>query len=217
MTVVLVHGAFHGPWCWDLVVDELRREGIDVAVVDLPFTGFDDDVVTTRTAIESAGSGTVVCCHSYGGVVTDRALVGLTGVSRIVYVAALINTGTDLFADGPPPIVQAIVPHGDMVRFEGARAGEIFYADSDKDTVDRIVPLLRPMVLDITSFLGEPPPRPSARSAYLVCTGDAAVPVTVQRRLAMLCDEQVEWPTDHSPFLTRPAELARFTGAGSSN
>ncbi len=26
--VVLVHGAWHGPWCWDGVVAELRRLGV---------------------------------------------------------------------------------------------------------------------------------------------------------------------------------------------
>ncbi len=217
MTVVLVHGAFHGPWCWERVADELRIRSIDVECADLPFTGFGDDVAVARGLIAAAGPGTVVCCHSYGGVVTDRAAAGLSNVSHIVYLAALINAGTDLFAEGPPPIVQAIIPEGSMVRFEGSRAREIFYADSDEATVAGVVPLLRPMVLDADSFLGDPPPRPSAHSTYVVCTHDRAVPVAVQQRLAALCDQQVEWPTDHSPFLTRPADLTLLlAGRGSS-
>ncbi len=215
--VVLVHGAFHGPWCWEDVAAELRRRKLDVDIVDLPFTGFDDDVAAARTAIAGAGPGAVVCCHSYGGVVVDQAVTGLPGVSRIVYLAALINAGIDMFAGDPPAIMQAIVADGPTVRFEASRAGEIFYADSDQATVARIGPLLRPMVLDPMAFLADPPPRPSSHSTYIVCTGDGAIPVNAQRRLAALCDECLEWPTDHSPFLTRPVELARLVaGTGPS-
>ena len=61
-----------------------------------------------------------------------------------------------------------------------------------------------------SAFVSEPPPRPLARSLYIICTRDGAIPATGQRRLAGLCDERLEWPTDHSPFLTRPADLARL-------
>ena len=53
--VVLVHGSWHGAWCWDQVVDELTREGVSSVAVELPFTSYDDDVAAARTAIESAG------------------------------------------------------------------------------------------------------------------------------------------------------------------
>jgi Alpha/beta hydrolase family len=206
--IVLVHGAFHGSWCWDGVVSELRRRDIDVDAVELPFTGFDNDVEAARSAISAAGPGAVVCCHSYGGVVTDHAVIGLPNVRSVVYVAALINNGTDLFAADPPAIVSAIVADGDLFGFAPSRAHEIFYADSDASTVAALVPLLRPMVFDVGSFLGDPPPRPVAHTTYVVCTNDGAVPVAAQRQMATACDTQVEWPTDHSPFLTRPDVLA---------
>ncbi len=206
--IVLVHGAFHGSWCWDGVVTELRRRGIDVVAVELPFTGFADDVETARSAIKAAGPDAVVCCHSYGGVVTDHAVIGLSNVASVVYLAALINNGTDLFSADPPAIVSAIVADGDRFGFDPSRAHEIFYADSDASTVAAIIPQLRSMVFDIGSFLGDPPPRPQAQTTYLVCANDGAVPVSAQRQMATVCDTLVEWPTDHSPFLTRPDALA---------
>ena len=214
--VVMIHGAFHGPWCWDLVAQELRSRVVDVEIVDLPFTGFDADVSAARAAIVGAGPDATVCCHSYGGVVTDAAMVGIVGVSRIVYVAAIINAGIDAFGGETPAIVDAIVPDGTRVRFDGSRARDIFYGDSDDHAVAQIVPQLRPMMLDLTAFVSEPPPRPLAHTVYVICTKDGAIPAAGQRRLAALCDEQVEWPTDHSPFLTRPGELARLlAGEGS--
>ena len=41
-TVLLVHGAFHGAWCWKLVVEELEGMGIPVRTVDLPGHGESD-------------------------------------------------------------------------------------------------------------------------------------------------------------------------------
>ena len=36
--VVLVHGAWHGAWCWEGVVDALEAKGVDVDAVELPLT-----------------------------------------------------------------------------------------------------------------------------------------------------------------------------------
>ena len=35
-TVVLVHGAWHGAWCWDEVVSRLSGDGLSVVAIDLP-------------------------------------------------------------------------------------------------------------------------------------------------------------------------------------
>ncbi len=40
-TIVLVHGAWHGAWCWDPVVERLRAEGISAVAIDLPGHGKD--------------------------------------------------------------------------------------------------------------------------------------------------------------------------------
>jgi hypothetical protein len=45
-------------------------------------------------------------------------------------------------------------------------------------------------------------------STYVVLTDDHAWPEAAQRRLAAQATEQCEMPTSHSPFLSRPAELA---------
>ncbi len=38
-TFVLVHGAWHGGWCWEKVVPLLEKAGHEVVVVDLPGPG----------------------------------------------------------------------------------------------------------------------------------------------------------------------------------
>src|SRR5437660_1682118 len=94
--VVLVHGAWHGAWCWDGVVAELERAGISAATIDLPFTGLDDDIAAARQLIESSGEPTVVLGHSYGGEVIGRAAVDLPNVKRLVFLAAFqVDRGDD--------------------------------------------------------------------------------------------------------------------------
>jgi hypothetical protein len=45
-------------------------------------------------------------------------------------------------------------------------------------------------------------------STYAVCTDDLTVHPSLQRILARRCTATVEWPTDHSPFLSRPDLVA---------
>ena len=47
-------------------------------------------------------------------------------------------------------------------------------------------------------------------STYVVCTDDRAIPVALQRSCAARIGDVVELPTSHSPFLSRPDELARL-------
>ena len=49
-TVVLVHGAFHGAWCWDRVVPRLEAAGVPAIAV-----GQHDDAAT-RHAARTAGA-----------------------------------------------------------------------------------------------------------------------------------------------------------------
>ena len=45
-------------------------------------------------------------------------------------------------------------------------------------------------------------------STYAVCTDDMTIHADLQRRLAQRCTASVEWPTGHSPFISRPDLVA---------
>ncbi len=82
---VLVHGAWHGGWCWDDVADGLRARGHDVVAIDLP--EHDRPGTTTRIwatlghyveavagAVAAAPEPPVLVGHSMGGHVVQRFL-----------------------------------------------------------------------------------------------------------------------------------------------
>ncbi len=212
--VVLVHGAWHGAWCWAQVVDELDALGVSNDAVELPLTGLVDDAATVRDAIQSAieraGPGVVVVGHSYGGIVISQAAAAIDGVHHLVYLAAFMTEeGEDelsIMTAHDSPVLDAVVTVDGGAGIDPAQAHALFYGDSDAATVAEVVPLLRPMRGG--GRLDGAPVWKSIPSTYVVCTEDRALPPAAQLEMATRADAVVEWPTDHSPFLTRPGELA---------
>jgi pimeloyl-ACP methyl ester carboxylesterase len=207
--IVLVHGAWHGAWCWDRVLDELHDRAIDAVALELPFTGFADDVDVVRCAVGSAGQGVVVCAHSYGGAVVSQAVTRLTNVGHLVYLAAFVNTGdAAALTDRPISLLDAIVSTGEQCSFDPRFAQSIFYGDSEPETIAAIADHLRPMILEAAAIVATPPAPRTVPSTYVVCSRDGALPPEAQYQMAKGLDRVVVWPTDHSPFLTRPGAVA---------
>src|SRR5260370_42618963 len=71
-TFGLVHGAFHGSWCWERLTPELERLGHRVLTVDLPgeepLAGAAEYAAVAGTALADAGEGLVPVGPSLGGL-----------------------------------------------------------------------------------------------------------------------------------------------------
>ena len=150
--VVLVHGAWHGAWCWAPVVEELRQRGVTVDAVDLPLTGFSHDVRAAREATEAMGPDTVLVGHSYGGMVISEAAATVPTVCRVVYVAALMcdagEDATAILTGHGSPLTESLVFTETGVTVEPGAARELFYGDSDTTSAADLVAHLRPMPLE---------------------------------------------------------------------
>ena len=77
-TVVLVHGAWHGSWCWAPVVSRLDAAGRRSVTVDLPSVSstaatLPDDVACVRAVLDALDGDALLVGHSYGGVVVTDA------------------------------------------------------------------------------------------------------------------------------------------------
>ena len=194
---MLVHGAWHGAWCWDGVVDELTAADVPVTAVELPLSSLDDDVAAARHAISHQGGDVIV--------------LGMWEVSRLVYLAALmINTGEDmleLMTEHESEMLGASVPEGNGFVVDRARAAQLLYGDSDEAVVGSLLPRLRPMHVQSLRAQRLPAWR-NTPTTYVICSNDRAIPPSLQRQMATRADVVEEWPTDHSPFLTRPAAIA---------
>src|SRR5439155_25237054 len=92
-SIVLVHGAWHGPWAWSKVAGPLRERGFDVHTVNLPSSGPDTgalgdmygDAAAVRAALDEIDGEALVVAHSYGGAATSEGAAGAGNLAHIVY------------------------------------------------------------------------------------------------------------------------------------
>lgn len=97
-TMLLVHGGWHGPWCWEPILPGLRQAGVSPRTVELPMESLSGDVDTVRKAIgQIARTGPlVVVGHSYAGQVVSAAG---HAADRLVYVAAIAAEANESILD----------------------------------------------------------------------------------------------------------------------
>jgi pimeloyl-ACP methyl ester carboxylesterase len=217
--LVLVHGAWHGPWCWDQLVTELA--GIDVHTVGLPSAGPDpaalgdlyDDAAAVRATVSAIDGPVVVCAHSYGGLPVTEGTADLPQVVGLIYLCAFqLDVGEALSTGRPQPPAWWDV--NEAAGYVDARSPrEIFYADVDEATTLATLPRLGHQSL---RALNQPLTRAAWRtvpSTYVVCEDDQAIPAVAQEAMAQRSQRVLRMPTSHSPFLSRPAELAALLRA----
>jgi pimeloyl-ACP methyl ester carboxylesterase len=216
-TIVLVHGAWHGSWCWERVVPLLEWRGFKVRTVDLPSVGaqpgsttdLSADAASVERVIAGISGPVVLCGHSYGGMVISR--VEAKSVARLVYVCAFMPAeGQSLVAIGggkPAPWIQVL--DGGLMQPDPAKADTVFYTDCNEETRRWAKGKLRPQT--VTTMM-EPVQHPAWRNApstYVVCANDQALFANIQRTVFVpRATEAVELQADHSPFLSQPAALA---------
>jgi hypothetical protein len=120
------------------------------------------------------------------------------------------DQGSILASHGSPLLGSVEVTDGGVV-VRADKAQALFFGDSDAETVRDAIDRLRPMGLDPEGMapVAEPAWK-STPTTYVVCTHDGALPPDAQREMATRATTVIEWASDHSPFLTRPAELAEL-------
>ena len=119
--ILLVHGAFHGAWCWDKLLPELEARHLDAEAVELPFTSPADDVAEVAGTIDRlAGThhrrGPLLRRHDNHSRCRRRR--GGQAVSHLVYLMAVMqNPGEPLdLGETPTPGMRAIRFTGEEIR-----------------------------------------------------------------------------------------------------
>jgi pimeloyl-ACP methyl ester carboxylesterase len=231
-SVLLIHGAWHGAWCWEPVLQRLEDSGIDIAAIDLPGHGEDahavgdlaSDAARVCKELDKFEDGVILVGHSYGGAVITQAGAHPVVVHLVFLAAFPLEEGETCASaaanepdairishKGRPNLGSGFIegPVG-MISLDPPVAAQCLYNDCDEDTTAWALARLGPQAL-VT--LQQSPTEISWRdkaSTYAVCTNDMAVHPDLQRVLARRCRSVVEWPSDHSPFLCRPDLVARL-------
>ncbi|MGH3319152.1 MAG: alpha/beta fold hydrolase [Streptosporangiaceae bacterium] len=119
LTFVLVHGGFHGGWCWRRVADRMRAAGHRVFTPTLTGLGERAHLLDERVGVETFVADVVgvleaeeltdvvLVGHSHGGMsITGAADRVPDRIRRLVYLDALIvEDGHTGFDEIPPGVV----------------------------------------------------------------------------------------------------------------
>lgn len=217
-TFVLIHGAWHGAWCWDRLRPELERGGHGTVAVDLPAddpgagAGSYVDAVLEAIADEPRP---VLVAHSMGGLTAAR-VAALRPVLHVVYLSALVPRPGMSWLDQKEAWAAPHFPAGAQLdsdrchrwRWEAATRAAL-HPDCDSQTAHWAWGRLRRqcygMLRDpFTGSLREAP------ATYLLARDDRAVSPDYSRRAAAELLEQapIELEGGHWLLMTDPARLA---------
>jgi hypothetical protein len=224
-TYALVPGAWHSAWHWQWLVTELTRRGHRAIAVDLPCEDPSAGAVEYAAVVDAALSGVdgavVLVAHSLGGLTAPVVAAGRE-VSRLVLLAALLpSPGRSLdeqaqaFPGAPRMLVRGLgsgqAHHDDgSTSWRPGAAGPVLYPDAPAVLAAEAAARLRRQYWRVSRERTPLPRWPDVPTEYVVCAGDRVVNPEWSRwaapELAGVVPREI--PGDHSPFLSRPAELA---------
>ncbi len=239
-TFILIHGSWHGGWCFDDVKAYLEAQGHEVIAPDLPGMGGDEAELRAVTlqgwgdfAADLCRAAThrpvILAGHSRGGLVVSQAAeTAPEAIDAIVYICAMMLPDGMSRADfkayeEPNPAFDALIsPVCDWAGTvaDPAQGPAIFAQLSPSDKVaaamKRLVaephgPRSAKMTLTPARFGSIP-------RTYIECSQDRTIPLGSQRLMQKLSPGAtiVTLDADHSPFLSRPKELAEALLAAAS-
>jgi pimeloyl-ACP methyl ester carboxylesterase len=234
-SILLIHGSWHGAWCWHKVMPRLVAMGHDVLAPDLPGHGRALSApggITLQSYIDAlapilgaAREPLTVVAHSRGGLVLS-ALAELMPekIASAIYLAAvLLRDGETVFdiahhADDSlllPNMFAAEDRSWDMLREDAF--DEVLYADCSAEdralchlllTPEPLAPSLSPLSLSAARF-------GATYKVYIELTEDRAVTPKWQRYMhqAVPCDEVHAIAASHSAYFSKPDEVAHLIAA----
>jgi len=232
---LLVHGAWHGAWCWERLIPALEALGHGAGAIDLPGGSADhplDPDVSLAACVERVAAATAdmdgqvwLVGHSLGGTTVAQACeVVAERVAGAVYLAASmpVDGQSHLDALGSQagslafdtmvidPARGAHIPaeHRAACFYEGCAAADATAALARLAEWQPLGPAVTPVQL--TPDRAGKVPR-----YYIECLRDRAVTLASQRRMqqAAALAGAATLDTCHSPFLAVPDALAALLAA----
>lgn len=238
-TLILVHGGWHGAWCWQKVLPLLRNRNIPVQAIDMPGQGADTtpvasisfaDYVQRIVAAANQTEGPVVLLgHSSGGTPIAQAaeILGPEKVAALIFLDAFMpRDGESVFS-----LVDAFQNKSKAPGDQGLATSLQFSADQKITTLkpDKVQQLLYhdcspEDIAFATAHLGPQPLAPQATPVQLSDKSYGVIP-----KYYILCTEAKDFdksgiathvpcrriyklPSSHSPFFSMPDKLVAIIG-----
>lgn len=226
-TYVLVHGAWHGGWCWAKVARLLRDAGHEVYTPTLtglgerahlarPEIDLDTHIQDVVAMLEAEELRQVTLVgHSYGGMVITGVAARTSGrIGHLVYLDAFVPEAgkslLDYVGELAAAMRQAAVAHGDgwkLPSFPPERFGVTSQRDTEWLTKHLVAQPLRTFEQALPAAGGE-----KLKRTYVYCSKPATG--TFDQFAERLRDDR-KWTfhdvkTGHDAMVTAPGEIAKI-------
>jgi pimeloyl-ACP methyl ester carboxylesterase len=207
----LVHGSSHGAWCWQRLIGALAVLGHVSVAMDLPCdeegAGAERYAGTVVDALADVADDVVLVGHSLGGL-TIPVVAFRRPIRKLIFLAAVIpSPGKSLRQQAEAEPMMLFPDQG-----PSSRRSQWYNATSDADAAWALAQIREQSETpsrELTPLVAWP----EVDSAYIVPSDDRTVNPAWGRKAARerLGVEPHELAgADHSPFLSRPADLARL-------
>lgn len=224
-TYLLIHGAWHGAWCWDKIIPLLEAQGHTVIAPELPGHGKNNspskDVSLQSYTncicdiLDTLNKPAILVGHSMAGLIISQvAAYRPEKIKALIYVTAFvlenqgslfsfIKRGSKLFLDFNTESSTIVLNttaitnafYGDCTAEDIARAKALI-------TAQPIAPFKSKLNINNTDFKQIP-------KTYIECLNDNIIPIAMQRKM----HTKFNWKnvhtlnSSHSPFLSCPKAL----------
>ncbi len=230
-TFLLIHGAWHGAWCWRQVAPLLEAQGHSVLAPDLPGHGDDTTPASTVTLdsyvdricriVGSLHGRAIVLGHSMAGAAITQAAENCPGkVAALVYLSAFLPRNGDSIMtwaqqDHENLVNPNILPLGNgLLGFRPEAVREAFYKHCTDEDARYAQSRLMPQASEPFAKLVQSSqerwgqiPRYYIESVY-----DRAISPRIQREMQKLspCLLTFTIDSDHSSFFSTPRQLTQI-------
>ncbi|MCF6326609.1 MAG: alpha/beta fold hydrolase [Devosiaceae bacterium] len=230
-TFLLIHGGWHAGWCWDKVKPLLEAQGHTVMAPDLPGHGSDNTPLHevtmekyARATVDFASSASepvIVVGHSMTGLSNSQAVEYAPEKFKAqVFMAAFLLSNGQCLMDQAQPDQENLVlrnltfsdDQSSMTFNEDALKAALYGECTDEDIewargkleAQASAPFATPVQLTDEKWGSVP-------RYYVECLRDWAITPKSQKAMyeANPCEKVFTIDTDHSPFMSRPAELVK--------
>ncbi len=230
-TYILIHGSWHGAWCWEKVIPLLEQAGHTVYAPDLPGHGKDKTPIKEITLdhyvdcvsrlLMDMQEPAILVGHSMAGVVISQVAEKFPEkIKRLIFVTAFLpKNGESMFkvASGQAPTrfvkMMKAIPEDNAFHFSLNGVKDFAYNLCDQALVERIKPLMcvEPFLPSDTPVSLSDENYGRVPRTYIECLQDRAILIQTQRDMLKEIPCQVfTLDCDHSPFYSDPSGLVNI-------
>jgi pimeloyl-ACP methyl ester carboxylesterase len=210
--IVFVHGLWADGSCWNKVINPLVDKGYKVISVQNPTTSLEDDVATTKRAIDRADGDVILVGHSWGGSVITEAGAD-PHVKALVYIAAFApdkgETAASLTESVAPTILSGFIQNANgylTVSREGV--AKAFAGDLSPKEQDVVYAVQQPASQRVFGDVGVNAAWKTKPSWYVVASEDKAINPELEKRMAKRANAKTTiLKTNHVAMLSKPNEV----------